>query len=173
MLSGGFDAKATPPRAMRQSVHAALCALAEASAASLPERLDRVAASDCHWRVAHPMNELRGNAAALASVWQPLLRAFPDLERRDAIFVAGSYDGQHMRVFVDGLEVGRLAVTGALSTAPTTPAALGNQPEGGRAFDGLIDDARLYSRALSAEELRIVAGLARRTDCPGTTSAGG
>jgi predicted ester cyclase len=94
MLSGGFDAGATPPRALRQSFHAALSALAEASATSLPERLDRVATADCHWRVAHPMNEMRGTAAALSNVWQPLITAFPDLERRDAIFVAGSYEGR-------------------------------------------------------------------------------
>lgn len=94
MLSGGFEAEATPSPAWRSAVHGALCALAEAPAKDLPERLDRLAKPDCAWRVAHPMNEMQGNAAALAAVWQPLRRSFPDLERRDAIFVAGCYEGR-------------------------------------------------------------------------------
>ncbi|HSF64251.1 MAG TPA: ester cyclase, partial [Paracoccaceae bacterium] len=58
------------------------------------DALRALAADGCHWRVAHPMNEMSGNAAALAQVWHPLKAAIPDLERRDSIFVAGVYQGR-------------------------------------------------------------------------------
>ncbi|MEL6432011.1 MAG: LamG-like jellyroll fold domain-containing protein, partial [Planctomycetota bacterium] len=79
--------------------------------------------------------------------------------------VAATWDGARMRVWVDGTEVGSLAATGALSTDPGVPAAIGNQPQGGRAFDGHVDEVRLYSRALSRRELRILAGRTVRGDC--------
>lgn len=96
MLTDGFDAGASPPAALREGFHAALCALAEAPTARLPEALARLAAPGCHWRAAHPMNEMSGPEAALAQIWAPLRHAFPDLERRDAIFVGGMYQGRSL-----------------------------------------------------------------------------
>lgn len=81
------------------------------------------------------------------------------------IFVAGTYDGQRMRVYQDGQLVGEGLKGGDLDTAPGVPVAIGNQPQGGRAFDGLLDEVRVYSRALGRRELRVVAGLTRRIDC--------
>ncbi|RYE72149.1 MAG: hypothetical protein EOO81_04150, partial [Oxalobacteraceae bacterium] len=52
------------------------------------------ACETAQWRVAHPINELSGNDAALSKLWEPLKAAFPDLERRDTIFVGGSYEGR-------------------------------------------------------------------------------
>jgi hypothetical protein len=49
--------------------------------------------SDCEWHVSHPFNRLDGNQQAQERLWQPLLRAFPDLERRTDIFMAGHWDG--------------------------------------------------------------------------------
>jgi predicted ester cyclase len=40
------------------------------------------------------MNEVQGPFAAAQSIWQPLMAAFPDLERRDTIFLAGRYQGK-------------------------------------------------------------------------------
>lgn len=96
MLSEGFDPEATPGSEWRATVHTALCALADAAPGALEPALERAAAPDCDWRVAHPMNGMSGTAAALARVWAPLKRALPDLERRDAIFVAGVYQGRAM-----------------------------------------------------------------------------
>lgn len=49
---------------------------------------------DLDWRGSHPLNRLTGLAGVEAQVWKPLLHAFPDLERRDLIFVAGSFEGR-------------------------------------------------------------------------------
>ena len=51
-------------------------------------------AEDAEWRGAHPLNEMRGVEAIAATVWEPLLAAMPDLERRDLIVAGGSYEGR-------------------------------------------------------------------------------
>lgn len=94
MLSDGFDAAATPDERFRAQVHQRLGFLAEAGAAGLSNALEKLTAPDCEWRAAHPMNEMRGSEAATARIWLPLFSAFPDLERRDAILVAGRYQGK-------------------------------------------------------------------------------
>lgn len=94
MLSDGFDAEATPDEQLRVQVQQRLASLAEAGEAGLRLALGTLAAPDCEWRAAHPMNEMRGSAAAEARIWSPLVAAFPDLERRDTILVAGRYQGK-------------------------------------------------------------------------------
>lgn len=94
MLSQGFDPAATPSAALRGGFHARLCALAEAPPDKLPDRLAALAGPGTQWRAAHPMNEVTGESAAIATIWQPLKQALPDLERRDLLFVAGRYQGK-------------------------------------------------------------------------------
>ena len=93
-LTEGFDASATPGTSMRSALHTALQRIAESPVDRLETELTALAAPDCQWRAAHPMNEVTGTAAALAQIWQPLKQAFPDLERRDTIFLAGTYQGK-------------------------------------------------------------------------------
>jgi PKD repeat protein len=67
--------------------------------------------------------------------------------------VAAVYDGSQMRLYRDGEQVASKGKSGSLSTSGSVPAALGDQPQGGRSFDGLLDEVRLYGRALSADEV--------------------
>lgn len=69
--------------------------------------------------------------------------------------VAATFDGGTMRLFANGREVATLAQPGTVAASPSTAIGLGNQPSGAgdRALDGLLDEVRLYSRALTAEEL--------------------
>ena len=69
------------------------------------------------------------------------------------------YDGTELRLVLDGVEVGATSVSGAVATDPLVPVAAGNQPQGSRPFDGAIDALRIYDRALSIDELRVLAGL--------------
>lgn len=78
----------------RKRILEGLKRLAGAGPAGPGEALADLYASDAEWRGAHPLNEMRGTAAIAERVWAPLLRAFPDLERRDTIFVGGSYQGR-------------------------------------------------------------------------------
>jgi len=74
--------------------------------------------------------------------------------------VAARYDGMHMELYVNGVMIASQPKTGVLDTSGTVDAAIGNQPTtasgGARPFDGLMDDVRIYPRALSSEEIGIV-----------------
>jgi predicted ester cyclase len=71
-----------------------LRAIAEATPASIGQRLAAAYHPQAHWRGSHPLNEMTGVEAIEASVWRPLMQAFPDLERRDVIFMGGDWQGQ-------------------------------------------------------------------------------
>ena len=62
------------------------------SAWTLESRLGELYHDQASFRGSHPLDEIDGLDAIATTVWQPLLQAFPDLERRDLIFVGGSYD---------------------------------------------------------------------------------
>ncbi|MEO1085500.1 MAG: LamG domain-containing protein, partial [Acidobacteriota bacterium] len=66
---------------------------------------------------------------------------------------AAVYDGEAMRLYLNGVAVGSLPKTGAVSVDPAVDAWIGDQPGGTRPFDGLIDDVRVYDRALDSTEL--------------------
>ncbi len=68
--------------------------------------------------------------------------------------VAATYDGVWMRLYQDGFPVGSLIHTGPISVDPTVPVSIGDNPQGGRPFDGSIDEVRIENRALSSAEIR-------------------
>ena len=69
------------------------------------------------------------------------------------VHVAATYDGSSMRIYLDGKLMGSVKKSGFISTNSSVAVRMGDNPKGGRAFDGTIDDVRVYSRALSASEL--------------------
>ncbi len=71
------------------------------------------------------------------------------------VHVAATYDGSHMRIYVDGNEVNSVAEDGAIATDGTVGAAIGAHPgSSAQPFDGRIDEVRIYTRALTADEIR-------------------
>lgn len=80
----------------KRVLHDGFRALAEAAPADLLSHLENLYHPDAEWRGSHPINELQGVQAILEHVWQPLKAAFPDLERRDDIVVAGVFEGADM-----------------------------------------------------------------------------
>ena len=75
------------------------------------------------------------------------------------IHVAAVYNGSAMILYKDGVEVGRLAKTGVVAINATTKVAIGRNPQAYGAFDGAIDDVRVYQRALSASEVLVLKGM--------------
>jgi len=74
--------------------------------------------------------------------------------------VACVYDGVNKLIYIDGREDARVASTGQINVS-TNPLWIGNNSGStARQLGGLVDDVRIYSRALSDAE---VAGLAGRT----------
>jgi hypothetical protein len=68
---------------------------------------------------------------------------------------AATYDGTTLRLYLDGVEVGSMGLSGVVDVEPSTPVAVGAQPPGAgpRFFDGLLDDVRILQRGLSADEI--------------------
>lgn len=95
-MQAEFDPSATLSTPLRVAVLDRLRALAEAPPDRIAERLDALAHPQTEWRVAHPINQCAGNADVLAAAFRPLKAALPDLERRDSIFVGGTYGGQRL-----------------------------------------------------------------------------
>lgn len=85
----------TPNLSDKLQLHAGLSALAEAPQDAITDRLASLYDAAAEWRGAHPLNEMQGLKAVAATVWVPLKRAFPDLERRDLIVAGGTYEDRH------------------------------------------------------------------------------
>ncbi len=65
---------------------------------------------------------------------------------------AATFDGKTMRVFLDGLEIGRRERPGAITAGGPAPAAIGST-RGHECFQGAMDDLRIYATALSPAEV--------------------
>jgi predicted ester cyclase len=97
-MSSAHSPSSTPEEilAAKRFARPVLRALAEATPSTLRDRLDAVYHPQAEWRGSHPLNEMTGVAAIAETVWSPLLAAFPDLERRDVVFMGGDYGGRIM-----------------------------------------------------------------------------
>ena len=89
-----------------------------------------------------------------------LIAGSGDLETGAWTHVAAVYDGRTMRLYKDGRAVGSMPKTGAIDVDASVPAWIGDNPPdaGSRPFLGLMDDVRIYSRALTAGEVADLAG---------------
>ena len=63
------------------------------------------------------------------------------------------YDGRELVMFVDGFRAGRAVATGELRRGNTEPVTIGK-----RAFEGQVDHAALWSRALTDDEIVALSG---------------
>jgi hypothetical protein len=93
-------------------------------------------------RVAAAPQTVRGPAQLPAGVWT---------------HVATTFNGVTQRLFVNGVEVSSRPQSGTISVGSGVLRVGGNSSFPGEFFKGLIDEVRIYNRALSAEE--ILAGM--------------
>ena len=82
--------------------------------------------------------DVRGPAALTAGAWTHL---------------TSSYDGTTLRLYVNGSQVATLAVSGPM-TVSSGPLKLGGNAIWSEWFAGLMDDVRVYNRALTASEVQ-------------------
>jgi hypothetical protein len=71
--------------------------------------------------------------------------------------LAGTYDGATARLYVDGALDGSMAATGAISKNTASVYISGNSEKTSRLWAGSIDDVRIYNRALTDAEVRLLA----------------
>lgn len=67
--------------------------------------------------------------------------------------VAATYDQSTMRIFINGVESKSCARTGSISTN-NQDLTIGNRSDNNSSWNGLIDEARIYNRALSPAEIK-------------------
>ena len=77
--------------------------------------------------------------------------------------IAGTYDGARFILYLDGVAVANVARSGALATS-TRPLTLGNVSALDRAFDGDLDEVRIWSVARTATQIQS----ARSSELAGT-----
>ena len=82
------------------------------------------------------------------------------LEKHTWIHVAGTYDGNDMRLFFNGNQIAQLNLSGDIASNSTVSVAIGNQPPGAgdKPFGGFIDDVRIYNKALTAQQIQNIMG---------------
>jgi Concanavalin A-like lectin/glucanases superfamily len=70
-------------------------------------------------------------------------------------FVAGTYDGSAVKVFVNGSLVASKSITGSIDPV-SDDLVIGRNIVNGLSFPGLIDEVELFNRALSATEIQAI-----------------
>ena len=66
------------------------------------------------------------------------------------------HDESQLRLYLNGEEVGNTVLTGPVDQDNTIEVTVGQNPEGGRHWDGRIDDVLISQRPFSAAELRAI-----------------
>ena len=66
--------------------------------------------------------------------------------------LAATFDGSTLRLYVNGTQVSQLAVSGSIATS-NGALRIGGNSIWGEYFSGLIDEVRIYNRALTAGEI--------------------
>ncbi len=66
---------------------------------------------------------------------------------------AATFDGQFMRVYFDGHEIGSRERPGAIVAGGAAPGCIGSS-NGGECFQGSMDELRIFRRSLTADEIQ-------------------
>lgn len=78
----------------REIIRAYWTALNESDPGQVPHLVDAATRPDIAWHGPEPYNNIHGMDALVERFWQPLLRAFPDLQRNTDVLLAGAYRDQ-------------------------------------------------------------------------------
>ncbi len=73
---------------------------------------------------------------------------------------AATFDGRHMRVYLDGKELRSIERPGKITAGGPAPGCIGSS-DGGECFQGTIDELRIFADALSADEIACIHGTGR------------
>lgn len=68
-------------------------------------------------------------------------------------FIVGTYDGSTMRLYVDGVQAAETPATGDITPSSSDLIIGQNSDNGEDIYKGIVDDIRIYNRALSPAEI--------------------
>ncbi len=99
----------------------------------------------------HGNDVFRGAAAMnVGGTWQAA--SYMPLQANNWYHLAATYDGTSFKAYRDGVLITTTPVTGA-PNAESNTLKLGRHAAAAQFFTGTVDDARVYNRALTAEEI--------------------
>jgi probable HAF family extracellular repeat protein/predicted outer membrane repeat protein len=110
---------------------------------------------DSAWRLSTAMNERKFHFTVTGGPpWQYINGEF-EVPADEWHHVCGTYDGLYVRLYVDGIEdpASPLAYSEGIGVNSYDVCIGENQERPDRYWDGMIDDVRVYSRALSSYEV--------------------
>ncbi len=135
-------------------------ALPDTTDPRLISKASSTAEADAWWQLSILTNagtaniRLRAKAGGTTST---LVDSSTSLNAGEWYFAVGTYDAAtgEMKLYLNGIEVASQIhpVAGPLSTNGSVPVALGANGSPEQFFDGVLDDLRIYDRALSASEI--------------------
>lgn len=82
----------------------------------------------------------------------PMVAGVTQIGAKKWSHLAGTFDGQYLRLYINGALVGMQALTGSIPVS-ASPLKIGGNKAFGHYFSGYIDDVRVYNRALSDAEI--------------------
>ncbi|MCK4295016.1 MAG: LamG domain-containing protein, partial [Planctomycetes bacterium] len=124
-----------------------------------------VTKGDSAWRLSTARDERKFHFAIMPGTVVHYINGNIEVAAGEWHHVCGTYDGANIRLHVDGVEdpESPLAYSGSVSTN-VEPVFIGaNSERTGREWNGLIDDVRIYSYALSEGEIKAVYAGEKRT----------
>ena len=90
------------------------------------------------------------------------------------IHAAGTFDGTTLRLYINGILDSSLVLPpGTTIALNDLPVSIGAQNDAQRFYQGWMDDVRIYNRALSLQEIQILAGLTTTHTISGNAGVAG
>ncbi|MHC4745005.1 MAG: LamG-like jellyroll fold domain-containing protein, partial [Planctomycetota bacterium] len=114
---------------------------------------------DDAWRLSTSVGTTRMHFAVTGPPEYWAVDGSTDLDPGGWYHIAATYDGDQIRLFVDGVEDGAISYDGGITTNEFDTWIGGNSDRPGREFDGLIDEVAVWNRALSMDEIQNLAAL--------------
>jgi len=97
------------------------------------------------------------DSSGLVPTWQEIISPINTLSLNTWQHVAGVYDGDSLKIYLNTIEIGATAFRGSIVPSTAFPLCIGRWSEGSgtpsRFFSGQIDEARIWNRALSRTEI--------------------
>ena len=109
--------------------------------------------TDAYFMNANTVNNVVGAGGTFNGVCCGQIEGTTGLPANTWTYLAATYDGTNLRIYVNGSLVNTVPQTGAYQVT-TTPLRIGGDTYAGENFPGLIDNLRIYNRALSLTEIQ-------------------